>query len=240
MGADSASPRHGETDASGAEVLGNIVWHALTRDQAAFASGDGAARRFAIGFSPLLGFADPHNPDFDAIAPRCAAGERFYCLHWQGPSPPGWHIEDDGRICLLVCDEPGGNCHDPELEPLTAVHVPQAMALAERTRPGPFGPRTIELGEYVGIFDAGRLVAMAGERMRAGRYREISGVCTDPAFRGKGLARRLVAHLQARQRARGEVSFLHVMRDNAGARRLYAALGYRVHLETQVRVVVRR
>ena len=44
--------------------------------------------------------------------------------------------------------------------------VPEMLALASVTQPGPFGPRTIELGDYIGIRERGLLVAMAGERMR--------------------------------------------------------------------------
>ena len=111
------------------------------------------------------------------------------------------------------------------------------LELAGLTRPGPFGPRTIELGEYFGCFDGERLVAMAGERMQAGGLREISGVCTHPDFQGRGLARRLVAKLIRRQMERNETPFLHVMRSNDGAHRLYQRMGFRDHLESVVRVV---
>ena len=123
--------------------------------------------------------------------------------------------------------------------PLGPAHADQAVALAALTRPGPFGPRTIELGEYFGCFEGGRLVAMAGERMHAGDLHEISGVCTHPDFQGRGLARRLVARLVRRQLARGETPFLHVMRDNAGAHGLYLRMGFRDHAEPVVRVLAR-
>ena len=116
----------------------------------------------------------------------------------------------------------------------------QALELAALTRPGPFGPRTIELGEYFGCFEGERLVAMAGERMHAGTLREISGVCTHPDFQGRGLARRLMAKLVRRQMQRGETPFLHVMRGNARARRLYARMGFRARRESVVRVIARR
>ena len=94
-------------------------------------------------------------------------------------------------------------------------HAAQALELATLTRPGPFGLRTIELGEYFGYFDGQRLVAMAGERMHAGTLREISGVCTYPDFQGRGLARKLMLKLVRRQMQRNETPFLHVMRRTA-------------------------
>ena len=120
---------------------------------------------------------------------------------------------------------------------LGAAYAQQAFDLAMLTRPGPFGPRTIELGDYLGVLDGGRLVAMAGERMHAGTLREISGVCTHPAFQGRGLATRLMRMLIRRQLARGETPFLHVMRPNEGARRLYERMGFAVYRESVVRVV---
>ena len=125
----------------------------------------------------------------------------------------------------------------PDAVPLGPEHAEAALALATLTRPGPFGPRTIELGEYFGCFEGPRLVAMAGERMCAGRLREISGVCTHPDQQGRGLARKLMLKLIARQLQRDETPFLHVMRDNRAAHTLYERMGFRVHREPGVRVV---
>lgn len=127
----------------------------------------------------------------------------------------------------------------PDAIPLTAVHAQQAMDLAALTRPGPFGPRTIELGEYFGLFEGERLVAMAGERSCAGQFREISGVCTHPDFQGRGLARRLMLKVVRRQVLRGETPFLHVMSTNVGALALYRRMGFTDYVEKVVRVVSR-
>src|SRR5262249_40623880 len=138
----------------------------------------------------------------------------------------------------MVWDAPPPETDDaPEAVPLDASRAQRALDLALLTRPGPFGLRTIELGEYFGIFEGERLVAMAGERMRAGTLREISGVCTQPDCQGRGLARRLIAKLVRRQMARGETPFLHVMSANTGARGLYERMGFRTYKEVVVRVV---
>lgn len=120
--------------------------------------------------------------------------------------------------------------------------LPQILELVSLTRPGPFGPRTIELGEYYGLIDtaSGRLMAMAGERCAARQLREISGVCTHPDFQGRGLARRLMAKLIRRQMARGETPVLHVMSSNEGAIALYRRMGFDAHRESVVRVISRR
>jgi Predicted acetyltransferase len=224
-----------------AHVFENIVWHTLVGPHARFAAGAGAARRYAPGFSPIVGFADAERPDFDALAPFCAPGEHFYCSGWSGPLPDGWRVDAESTMFLMVRDgdAPAGDADTSGLVRLGPEHAERALALAEATRPGPFGLRTIELGEYFGVFDGERLVAMAGERMHAGSFREISGVCTDPEFQGRGLARRLMAVLIERQTARGETPFLHVMRENTAAHAFYERMGFRDWSENVVRVVSR-
>ena len=131
---------------------------------------------------------------------------------------------------------------DPTLDarPLDASHAQQAVDLAVLTNPGPFGPRTIELGEYFGVFEGDRLVAMAGERLHAGPYREVSGVCTHPEHQGHGLAGRLSLKIVRLQMQRGQLPFLHVISGNATAHGLYEKLGFRDYKETVVRVVERK
>jgi GNAT superfamily N-acetyltransferase len=221
-------------------ILDDIFWNALSTTQAHFAEGAGAARRYARGFSPIVAFADAANPAFDDLAPFCASGERFYCDSWSGAAPPGWEVEVESTMFRMryVGAAPA---HDPAPDAiaLRAEHVPQALALAELTHPGPFGPRTIELGDYFGCFEDGRLIAMAGERMAAPGLREVSGVATHPDFQGRGLARRLMTKLIGRQLARGETPFLHVMRANESARALYRSMGFEEYRETVVRVIAR-
>jgi predicted GNAT family acetyltransferase len=127
----------------------------------------------------------------------------------------------------------------PDAVRLAPEHYGQAAELARLTNPGPFGPRTPELGEYFGFFEGSRLIAMAGERLCAGDLHEVSGICTHPDFQGRGLARKLTLKLVRRQMQRGKTTFLHVMSHNTGARALYQKLGFRDYLETVVRVATR-
>lgn len=222
-------------------LLDNLMWHALSGTQARFARGSGAVRRMAPGFSALVGFEDPQQPDLLALAALCEPGESFYCSGWDGPAPADWRIEAEARMFSMVWDAPcPAQDEAPEALPLTAAHAQQALDLALLTKPGPFGLRTLELGDYFGCFDEqGRLMAMAGERMQAERLHEISGVCTHPDFQGRGLARRLMLKLVRRQLQRGEMPVLHVMSANAGARGLYERMGFRYHREVVVRVITR-
>ncbi len=221
-------------------LLDDIFWNTLTGPHAQFASGSGGARRYAKGFSPILAFADTAQPDFAALAPFCEAGEHFYCDSWTGAAPEGWRINAEATMFRMVWNAALPTADEaPDAVALGPEHADQALALATLTKPGPFGPRTIELGEYFGYFDGDRLIAMAGERMHAPGLREISGVCTHPDYQGRGLARKLMARLVHRQVARGEAPFLHVMRTNEAAHQLYLRMGFEDYLETVVRVVAR-
>jgi predicted GNAT family acetyltransferase len=115
---------------------------------------------------------------------------------------------------------------DEEAVVLDVSDVPDMLALVDRTKPGPFLPRTIELGTYLGIRRGGALIAMAGERLHPPGWTEISAVCTDEDYRGRGLGTRLVLAVAAGIRARGEVPFLHAAATNTNAIRLYESLGF--------------
>ncbi|GAB2827517.1 GNAT family N-acetyltransferase [Actinocorallia aurea] len=114
----------------------------------------------------------------------------------------------------------------PAVVELGPADVPAMLALTQRTGPGPFWPRTHEMGAYLGIVEDGVLVAMAGERLRPPGWTEISAVCTAPEARGRGHAARLVRALSARIAGRGERPFLHVAAANTGAIALYERLGF--------------
>jgi ribosomal protein S18 acetylase RimI-like enzyme len=219
-------------------LLDNLIWHSLAGPHAIYSQGTHTARRYAPGFSPILGFSAAEEPDFDAVAPFCAAGENFYVDVWSGAAPAGWTIEKEATMFKMIWDAGMPDVDDlPEPLRLDASHAARALELAQLTHPGPFGLRTIELGEYFGFLEGQRLLAMAGERLHAGNLREISGVCTHPDYQGRGLARRLMVRLIRRELQRGEIPVLHVMCENQTAHRLYERMGFRDHRVSVVRVI---
>jgi GNAT superfamily N-acetyltransferase len=221
-------------------LLDNIFWNCLSGPHARFATGTGRVRRYAPGFSPIIGAEDAHHPDFAALEAVCPPGEPIYIDVWSGAAPRGWEIEKDARMVKMIWDGPlpdGDPAPDAVL--LESAHATEAVALTQLTNPGPFGIRTPELGDYFGYFENDRLIAMAGERTCAQGLREVSGICTHPDFQGRGLARKLTLKLVSRHQQRGLRTFLHVMTHNTGARHLYAKMGFRDYLETTVRVIRR-
>ena len=220
------------------QLLDNIFWHSFSGPHRRFAVGTDQAMRMAPGFSPILAFPEANAPDFDALRACCETGERFYTDGWSGPEQASWPILFESTMLKMIWE--GGVLKDvaePEAVPLNKAHAGQALALAKLTNPGPFGLRTLELGEYFGFFEGGQLMAMAGERVFAGTLREISGVCTHPDFQGRGYARRLMNLLIRREMQRNETPVLHVMSKNTGAVHLYRKMGFAEYRESVVRVV---
>jgi GNAT superfamily N-acetyltransferase len=202
-------------------VLDNPVWASLTGPHRRFAVRHGRAARYLPDVAPFLAIHDESAwPDVATLADPGAV------VAVAGTAPPaGWELVEEIPGVQLV---DAGVTAAPAVEAvrLTAADVPEMLELVERTRPGPFRPRTIELGTYLGIRRDDKLVAMAGERLHPPGWTEISAVCTDPEFRGQGLASVLVRALVAGIRARGEQALLHAAADNTNAIRLYESMGF--------------
>jgi predicted GNAT family acetyltransferase len=207
--------------------LDNPAWHALRGPQAAVAEGGPLAFRYQQDVAPFAALPDePTSEAWDQLRDVVGPGSYAFLARDVLAAPEGWEQLVSLAVVQMMATSVDGEL-DADVERLSADDVPDIMALVERTEPGPFGPRTIELGEYLGIRDgAGALIAMAGERMFPAPYREISAVCTDESHRGKGLAARLTRHLVACIRARDERPILHARAENDNAIRLYEHLGF--------------
>ncbi len=220
------------------EPLDNPVWHALTGPHAQFSEGTGLALRYQAHVSVFAALPDEVGPDaWTALADLVGPGATAV-LFRPAPLtlPDDWDISVRMNSLQMVSTETIGEPdRTGELLTLGAADVTEMLALVERTRPGPFAHRTIELGTYLGRRNAaGELVAMTGERLHPPGYTELSAVCTDPEARKQGLATRLVRAVAAGIEARAETPILHVLAENHNAIRVYESLGFttRVAFET--------
>ncbi|RSN25781.1 GNAT family N-acetyltransferase [Amycolatopsis sp. WAC 04169] len=203
------------------------AWASLTGPHAHFAERSGQALRYQVDVAPF--FALPPEPDegvWADVAALAGPGQTV-TVHNALPVPADWEVL--GRIAgVQLVDVALEAAEDPEAVVLGPDDVPEMLDLVERTKPGPFRKRTIELGTYLGIRRDGELIAMAGERMHPPGWTEISAVCTDPAYRGQGLATRLIRAVAAGIRARGEHPMMHAAATNTPAIRLYESIGFEV------------
>ena len=212
--------------------LDHPLWLSLTGAHREFALGTGRARRYQPDVSILAALAPDAEPEAWAdLRETCVAGEVVALFFFDAvvPVPPdgGWKVVFEATCDQMVgTDTVPSAGPAPELTALTSADVDEMLALVKLTQPGPFAPRTIELGRYLGVRVGRELVAMAGERAHVDGFREVSAVCTHPDHRGRGLADALVRAVVAEAAVRGETSFLHVATDNDSARRAYERIGF--------------
>jgi len=212
--------------------LDNVIWQALTTRHARFAESHGEARRFVREVGPLGAFREYGPQGYESLAGLVGDGGTVG-LFLDDPyeERSGWNFVVGAPLLQMIADngtEPK-NSRDPNLElvRLDKSDSPEMIELTALTKPGPFGTRTHELGTYLGIRDGGKLVAMAGERLKVPGHTEVSAVCTHPEHTGKGYARILMTEIMKGIRERGETPFLHVRGDNTRAIEIYKLLGFR-------------
>ena len=209
-------------------ALDNPIWSCLAGRHAHLALGQTLARRYPPVISPLAGLPGAGLANIEALAAVVDVGDDVGIFGPFVPTlPTTWETLHALRLTQIIRTDPSllpdG---DADASILGAADVPEMLALVELTQPGPFRPRTIELGTYVGIREGGRLVAMVGERMWIGSFRELSAVCTHPDARGRGYAQALIKRVINRMLRAGETPFLHVEIGNTRAIEIYLALGF--------------
>lgn len=221
-------------------TLDNAVWHSLVGPRAALAERRAGAAAFDPAVSPFSAVTDRPGPgDWADLAALVGPGRGAVLFGAPTEIPTTWRVAHRAPCVQMVArGSLDLDLDDLALLELGAPDVPEMLALAEATHPGPFLSRTVELGGYLGVRDGGRLVAMAGERLRVPGHTEISAVCTDAEHRGRGLASALVRALVHRIRARGEEAFLHTDLSNTVAIRLYDELGFELRREVDATIVV--
>jgi ribosomal protein S18 acetylase RimI-like enzyme len=213
-------------------ALDNVIWQALTTRQAEFAEVFGRARRFAQVVTSLTAFEEEDEQGYASLANLVGPGGTA-ALFLDAPykARMGWNRIAGAPLLEMVCENGNFPDHKPNsisgIVELGLPDSPEMLALATLTKPGPFGTRMRELGAYVGVRCDGKLVAMAGERLKVPGYTEVSAVCTHPDHIGKGYARVLMTEIMRRIRERGETPMLHVREDNTRAVELYERLGFR-------------
>ena len=221
--------------------LDQPIWTALTTRQQALAEGGAMARRFPLAIGPFADMVDMSPESFAALGTLMSGSEIAVLF-----TPDAVTAPDAFEVRLADTGEQmiGTPAESPlpgvEIVTLGAADVPEMIALVERTKPGPFGTRTHELGTFLGIRIDGQLVAMTGERMKPGNCTEMTAVCVHPDHRGRGYAQALLGAVARQIVARGEIPFLHVFTNNESAIALYRKQGMEIRRRLHVTVLQRK
>lgn len=210
-------------------LLDRPIWSALTTSHKHLAEGGPLALRYPVDMTPFADMVDMSAASFAALG-GLMSGSQVAALFTPEPVeiPAGFKFVLAGPCEQMIGSPADSPLRDAEIVTLGAADVPAMMALAELTKPGPFALRTHELGTFLGIRAGGELVAMTGERMKPGKFVEMTAVCVHPDYRGRGYAQALLAAVARRIEARGEIPFLHVFSSNASAIALYQRQGMRI------------
>jgi ribosomal protein S18 acetylase RimI-like enzyme len=223
--------------------LDNVIWNALTTRQAEFAESHGQAHRFIPEVTSLAGFNQPNKEGYESLK-GLLRGRSTIALFLAEPYQPqaGWDLVATAPLLQMTYENGKPDLlratgSEPDVTELNAADSPEMIGLTALTKPGPFNKRTHELGTYLGIRHEGKLVAMAGERLKVPGFTEVSAVCTHPQHRGKSYARVLMMEVMRRISSRGETPFLHVREDNVGAIELYERIGFRRRVTSQLAVL---
>jgi ribosomal protein S18 acetylase RimI-like enzyme len=221
--------------------LDHPIWTALTTRQQALAEGGALARRYPPAITPFADMVDMSPPSFAALGALMSGSEVAVLFTPDPVTPPA-----DFKILLaetgeqMIGTSAASSLPGVEIVTLGADDVPAMMQLTDLTKPGPFSARTHELGIFLGIRIDGKLVAMAGERMKPANYTEITAVCVHPSHRGRGYGQVLLAAISRQILARGEIPFLHVFSSNDSAIALYRRQGMEIRRRLYVTVLQRR
>jgi ribosomal protein S18 acetylase RimI-like enzyme len=212
-------------------LLDNPIWNALETRQAEFAERDGSARRYQAAIGPLGGIPNQSLQHYDELNRLVGPGGLVVLFLVDPPArPSGWSLVRGGELTQMVCSTARNTERDKLgsgaiLRTLGVADVSAMLELTTLTEPGPFRERTIELGNFYGIFEGDRLLAMAGQRMRVPGFVEVSAVCTHPDARGRGYAGILMREVMRDIFAEGATPFLHAFADNPAVQ-LYEKLGF--------------
>ncbi len=221
-----------------AHPLDRPVWSALSGRQKSLSLGDDRARRLAPAYGAFAAGARASREGQAALAALPCDENGLLVVETESVSAPaGLEVAAVLACVQMVAGEVAEVRPDVEVLALGDADAAEMLALAQLTRPGPFFSRTHQLGQFIGVRDAGRLVAMAGERLRPEGFAEVSGVCVHPESRGRGYAAALSSIVGRRILARGETPFLHALDDNWPAIRLYEGLGFSLRRKVMLTVL---
>src|SRR5687768_8450322 len=174
-------------------ILDNPIWHALHTGNKHVAFGNEQTKYIQRDIGLFAGLKSNHENELKELVAFIPGGGVILFVPAEIIIPVNWGIKVKRDILQMVYEgEPFADTNKTGIVKLKDEHIPDMIELTRLTNPGPFFTRTLDLGNYEGIFEGSKLIAMAGRRLQPDPYIEVSAVCTDPDHTGKGYAAKLV------------------------------------------------
>jgi ribosomal protein S18 acetylase RimI-like enzyme len=207
--------------------LDNPAWYALNSHHREFAVGNEIVKRYRPEIAPFVSCKPGHEVEFDQLNEWLSDGEIFYFIGDASSFPGSWKVEKELDCVQMTCEQliPIEEYPD-EIHLLTSAESKVLYDLIQLVQPGYYVEQTRLLGRYFGIYSGQQLVAVAGERLRFEDYTEVSGICTHPDFTGRQFGHQLTTHVTNLNLSTANKVFLHALRSNTRAIRLYEHLGF--------------
>lgn len=202
--------------------LDNPVWYALNGRQQQYAIGTENVKRYQPNILPLIGYETSEG--IEAIDPYLT--DVFYIV--SGPLPPlpsHWVVQKELPCIQMILQTPV-TVPAATVSRLDVSHSQAMLDLINKVQPGFYKLDTYQLGEYYGVWQEDKLVAIGGERIQLDHFTEISSICTDPDYTGRKYAQHLITHICNTNLSKGNIPFLHVLQSNDRAVRLYEYMGF--------------
>ncbi|RWD41896.1 MAG: GNAT family N-acetyltransferase [Mesorhizobium sp.] len=219
-------------------VLDRPIWSALATRHQAFAQGNNLAKRYRPSIVSFAATAADDPESLQALGRLIPPYESAILVQADAIALPArFSVISTAALVQMIAEPPLQIVSDERVQRMTRDDAAEMLALASITKPGPFTLEALNLGDFWGVRIGGRLVAMAGERMKQPGYTELSGVSSHPEFRGGGLGRLLSLFVASQIMARGEIPYLHAYASNAAAIGLYESIGFRLRSTMNMAVV---
>ena len=222
-----------------AHLLDNPVWEALSSVDSHFNSGTDTLKFYPETMSPFVGLQNWDESDLQTLITTLPSNRSFSIMKVNEPRLPSqFQIIFSLPLFQLVCLDfkPYSN-PSHTIQKLESKDIPQMLELTAKTKPGPFYEKTIDFGNYLGIYSGDTLISMAGERLHLNGYTEVSAICTHPDYLGKNYASGLTSMVCQTIIENKNTPFLHVRQDNVRAIEMYKRLGFQIRAEVYFAVI---
>jgi ribosomal protein S18 acetylase RimI-like enzyme len=223
-------------------ILDNPIYNSLISKHHIFATGNQDVLFYQRNMASFAGFKSFNEESFDWLYqnhPDDGVFILFTLNDIEIPKP--WQLVANVDMCQLVFE--GSQMieikYRQDIQNLGDEHISEMKVLVELTKPGPFINRTIDFGNYIGVFDGCKIASMNGQRFSPYPYREVSAVCTHPDSLGNGYAYELLVKQVNIILKQEEIPFLHVRADNEGAIKLYEKVGFKIRTKMQACVIAK-